>query len=168
MSGEKTQYVRTMDIEEKSVLQFLYNFPLLNQNKLIDMHNKEWKSSKCDCVVIIDRTSPYGNPIIVASESERYSSVSQFITYLFKSPKTLLKCQNLVDKDLACWCYPKLCHGLILHYLSTIFKEFAGKPISQYQIVKKVVTTLQQRLVDKKEISNQEIVLIRFILANNN
>lgn len=65
--------------------------------------------------VYIGRPSVWGNPFTMKFESERDKVVDKFQEYannkLKQEPDWLLP---LVGRDLACYCYPKRCHGDVL------------------------------------------------------
>lgn len=63
-------------------------------------------------VVAVDRSSDWGNPFIMHTESMRDHVCEQFERYakwrLIHEPEWLAP---LRGKNLACWCAPKRCHA---------------------------------------------------------
>lgn len=62
--------------------------------------------------VRVDRATNWGNPFIMADESQRDEVCNKFELYAFwrlnMEPHWL---DALKGKDLACWCAPKRCHA---------------------------------------------------------
>jgi len=69
--------------------------------------------------VLVDRSTPYGNPFIMQEEAERDYVCNVFEDYA----NELLKLEPhwldpLLDvHGLACWCFPKRCHAETLRRL---------------------------------------------------
>ncbi len=67
----------------------------------------------------VDRSSPWGNPFFMLSESERAAVCQKFRVYAVErarlEPNWLTPLQG---KNLACWCAPKQCHAEILMELA--------------------------------------------------
>lgn len=65
--------------------------------------------------VYIGRPSIWGNPFIISWTLTRKDVVTMYKTYLLSSPELLKKArEELVGKDLVCFCAPLPCHGDIL------------------------------------------------------
>ena len=94
--------------------------PVVILNKHI---NKDIPST----AVLIDRTTPWGNPFkIGASYGGKYitreSSLVLFRHYLDDHPELVAKAKiYLKGHDLVCWCKPEACHGDI--WLEYIYRE---------------------------------------------
>ena len=69
--------------------------------------------------VLVDRSTPWGNPFEMLSEKDRDRVCDDFETYarerVKKEPEWLTP---LAGKDLVCWCAPKRCHAFILKKLA--------------------------------------------------
>ena len=65
--------------------------------------------------VYIGRPSEYGNPYVVEIDGNRQEVMEKYILYLNQNEELQKKIkENLVGKDLACWCCPKPCHGDVI------------------------------------------------------
>lgn len=87
--------------------------------KVIHIRDKD----EHDNVVLIDRTTPYGNPYKIGVDGNRDEVIEKFRKYLLTN--TELQCmvmKEFQDKTLACWCKPKKCHG-------DIYVEFVNQTI---------------------------------------
>lgn len=66
--------------------------------------------------VYIGRGSPYGNPFQIGVDGTREEVIDKFRVYINNNPALqILIQQNLIGKDLVCFCAPKACHGDIVH-----------------------------------------------------
>jgi hypothetical protein len=73
--------------------------------------------------VLIDRTTPWGNPYRIGAIKRitRESSLAMFRKYLDENPLLVVKAKiYLKGHDLICCCKPKDCHGDI--WLEYIYK----------------------------------------------
>jgi ribosomal protein S30 len=61
-------------------------------------------------VVIIDRTTEFGNPYIISPEHTRQWAMAQHGA-LVKTGHYDDLLPRLVGKQMACWCAPRTCHG---------------------------------------------------------
>jgi hypothetical protein len=86
---------------------------LINQYKGIDNCLVSWTKEK-KLFVPIDRRTIYGNPFFMKVESERDLVCEQYSEYLKTNFELQKRIPELKGKALACWCYPKRCHGLSL------------------------------------------------------
>lgn len=76
--------------------------------KVIHIKNKKYY----DNVVLIDRTTDFGNPFIIGVDGSRDEVLEKFSKYFLTNQELQCKVMNeLKDKTLACWCKPKKCHG---------------------------------------------------------
>ena len=97
--------------------------PVVILNKHI---NKDIPST----AVLIDRTTPWGNPFRIGASIgdnfggkriTREGSLIMFRKYLDENPLLVAKAKiYLRGHDLICWCHPKACHGDI--WLEYIYK----------------------------------------------
>lgn len=62
-------------------------------------------------LVLIDRTSDWGNPFILGDDGDRDYVIESFAIYLRRTPSLLKRLPSLAGKVLACWCHPERCHG---------------------------------------------------------
>ena len=81
--------------------------------------NLRGKSTGHGEFVIVDRSSPWGNPYFMKTEAQRGEVCDKFEPYavdrLKKEPRWL---DHLRDQNLACWCAPKRCHAETLMRLA--------------------------------------------------
>jgi hypothetical protein len=67
--------------------------------------------------VWVDRKTPWGNPFKIGVHGTREECYELYEAWILDPKRAVLRAQirqHLRDKDLICWCYPKLCHGIIL------------------------------------------------------
>ena len=66
-----------------------------------------------DNVVLIDRTTKWGNPFKLSdNDNDRVEVLKKFENYVLTNPELCdMVIKELSGKTLACWCKPKLCHG---------------------------------------------------------
>ncbi len=67
----------------------------------------------------------FGNPISLTNENERPKCVSEYKTYFYdriaNDSEFKSRIEALRNKRIACFCAPKLCHGMIIvEYLENI------------------------------------------------
>lgn len=72
--------------------------------------------------VMVDRSTPFGNPYPLISEGLRRSCLERFARYavdrMAKDPGWALAVRALRGKRLICWCAPKACHADVLQCLA--------------------------------------------------
>jgi hypothetical protein len=61
--------------------------------------------------ILVDRTTPYGNPFKMYSESEREKVCNEFEAWAPSLPKFDQYLRELQGKNLVCHCAPKRCHA---------------------------------------------------------
>lgn len=77
--------------------------------------NKYHKDAPLDSIYI-GRGSPWGNPFSIGKDGTREEVVEKFEKYLSSNSNLLARVRSeLRGKNLVCFCYPKACHGDILH-----------------------------------------------------
>lgn len=64
--------------------------------------------------VYIGRGSKWGNPYVIGKDGNRKQVIEKYEEYIRNKPELLDSLYELVGKRLACFCFPKLCHGDIL------------------------------------------------------
>jgi hypothetical protein len=82
-----------------------------------------------DYDVLVDRSTPWGNPIRLADHPGRPEALLEYLWWLHTIPKSDRDPQHVDQYDqrwvhdhvnelrgetLACWCSPRLCHGHVL------------------------------------------------------
>ena len=86
--------------------------------ELPNLFNKRNKKIKIPhTAVLIDRTTKWGNPFPLKTdtEEEREEDIFQYVKWIELNPKLQAQMKKeLRGKDLVCWCFPKLCHGHII------------------------------------------------------
>jgi hypothetical protein len=72
--------------------------------------------------VYIGRGSKWGNPYVIGKDGTRKQVIQKYERYLLMRRNDLLNdLQELKDKTLGCWCFPKACHGDVLIKLIKTF-----------------------------------------------
>jgi hypothetical protein len=71
--------------------------------------------------VYIGRGSKWGNPFKIGIDGNRIEVIQKYEAYIRNNPYLISCLDELKDKVLGCFCYPKHCHGDILLKL---LKEF--------------------------------------------
>ena len=64
--------------------------------------------------VLIDRSTPWGNPFRIGSDGSRLAVVVNYKRWLTTRPDLVAALGELRGRDLVCWCTPELCHGNVL------------------------------------------------------
>jgi len=64
--------------------------------------------------VYIGRPSKWGNPFTIGKDGTREEVVEKYKEWIEKQSNLMNSLDELKDKVLGCWCFPKLCHGNIL------------------------------------------------------
>lgn len=82
------------------------------------------KHHKVPYDVYIGRGSPFGNPFIIGQDGDRETVIELYRVYFYDKIKHDVKFKAQVlalkDKRLACYCFPKSCHGdIIVEYLES-------------------------------------------------
>ena len=82
-------------------------------------HVVHCKKQKYD--IYIGRPSKWGNPFEVGKDGTREEVCKKYREWITKGAgrHLLNDLHELNGKVLGCWCYPKQCHGDILHELAT-------------------------------------------------
>jgi hypothetical protein len=66
----------------------------------------------------VDRSTPFGNPFRLYKESDRGLVLDQYCNWIYAPEQKWLrdKMRTEIPKDatLGCWCYPKLCHAMVI------------------------------------------------------
>jgi hypothetical protein len=78
------------------------------------VYNKRSRRPWPEDAVLIDRTTPYGNPYPKAepTRAARIRCLCQHAEYLLRRPDLVALIQrDLKGRDLLCWCDPLPCHG---------------------------------------------------------
>jgi site-specific DNA-methyltransferase (adenine-specific) len=69
--------------------------------------------------VNVDRTTDWGNPMVLGVDGDRHACVQHYQQYLDMRPGLLRRIPELRGgKVLCCWCAPELCHGDVLTKLA--------------------------------------------------
>ena len=105
--------------------------------EILNMHNTPMVRDLC---VRIDRKTKWGNPYKMSLESERLEVIKKYTYYILDS-KLLDDINELEEKWLSCWCYPRPCHGNVLKYLfehPELIGMYRGKAISKDDIVQRI------------------------------
>jgi Domain of unknown function (DUF4326) len=67
-----------------------------------------------DCDIRIDRSSKWRNPFIIDIDGTREEVIIKYKNWIMTQPELLNSLDELKNKKLGCWCYPKACHGNVL------------------------------------------------------
>ena len=68
--------------------------------------------------IYIGRPSKWGNPFEIGKDGNRDEVVEKYTTYILSNEELLNDLYQLKNKDLVCYCSPKLCHGDVLIILA--------------------------------------------------
>lgn len=72
--------------------------------------------------ILVDRSTPFGNPYPLVSEGLRRACLQRFSDYAGDRMRTdaawAQAVRGLRGKRLLCWCYPKACHADVLQCLA--------------------------------------------------
>lgn len=70
--------------------------------------------------VYVGRPSKWGNPIKLASESQREQVIDEYLEYLRDQPQLVDDMRReLAGKDLICWCAPRTCHADVIKHVAS-------------------------------------------------
>lgn len=65
--------------------------------------------------VYVGRPSSWGNPFSIGVWATREEVIEKYRLYLDEHPELIQQAKDeLVGKDLSCWCAPKACHADVL------------------------------------------------------
>lgn len=67
--------------------------------------------------IYIGRPSKWGNPFIINKSNTRFQVVMKYADWIITQDHLLTDLHELKNKDLLCFCSPKLCHGHVLRIL---------------------------------------------------
>jgi len=67
-------------------------------------NRSKWSPARA---VYVGRGSPWGNPFIMGTHGSRADVLSKFKCEVLPN----LDLEELVGRDLSCWCWPKPCHA---------------------------------------------------------
>ena len=81
-----------------------------NMHKDADLALLAW-AQETDRFVRIDRKSDWGNPFEMGEDGDRDTVCDSFEIYFGRKYSLHDRITELKGKVLACWCYPKRCHG---------------------------------------------------------
>lgn len=86
------------------------------------LYNKHHKDAPKDAIYI-GRPSKWGNPFEIGKDGTRREVVEKYKQYamsrlLDEKDSFTREIQELVGRDLVCWCAPLACHGDILLWLA--------------------------------------------------
>ena len=109
----------------------------MSEIEILNMRNTPLVADLC---FRIDRKTKWGNPYRMRSERERMDVIKKYTYYLLDS-ELVNDLHELEGKWLACWCYPKPCHGNVLKYLAEhpeLIGMYRGGAISRDEIVRRI------------------------------
>ena len=76
--------------------------------------------------VVVDRSSPWGNPFVIGRDGDRAEVIEQYRQWLFKNPLRDAEVRYLYGKYLVCHCAPEPCHAdVLLRYVNFHFAKLA-------------------------------------------
>ena len=110
---------------------------IMSEIEILNMRNTPCVPSQ---IVRIDRKSKWGNPYRMRSERERMDVIKKYTYYLLDSG-LVNDLHELEGKWLACWCYPKPCHGNVLKYIAEhpeLIGMYRGKAISRDDVIQRI------------------------------
>jgi hypothetical protein len=109
----------------------------MSEIEILNMRNTPLVADLC---FRIDRKTKWGNPYRMRSERERMDVIKKYTYYLLDS-ELVNDLHELEGKWLACWCYPKPCHGNVLKFLAEhpeLIGMYRGGAISRDEIVRRI------------------------------
>ncbi len=84
------------------------------QPQVLNIYRNPDAKKRSDCVYI-GRPSKWGNPFVIGKDGTREEVVAKYREYLLGRPDLLEQAKiELAEKNLVCFCSPKLCHGNVL------------------------------------------------------
>jgi hypothetical protein len=110
----------------------------MSEIEILNMRNTPLVADLC---FRIDRKTKWGNPYRMRSERERMDVIKKYTYYLLDSELVNDLHELREGKRLACWCYPKPCHGDVLKYIAEhpeLIGMYRGGAISRDEIVKRI------------------------------
>jgi len=85
------------------------------ETKVVNLKNDSYD-------MLVDRTTPFGNPFIIGPDGDRDDVISKFRVYWYAPEQYNLRAFARVllsGKRIGCWCKPQACHGdIIAEYLN--------------------------------------------------
>ena len=85
----------------------------VHANMKTDLALIEWAKEN-GLFVRVDRATEWGNPFLLPADGDRLTVVENYQWYLDRKPSLLAKLSEIQGKVLGCWCYPEMCHGVVL------------------------------------------------------
>lgn len=85
----------------------------VHANMKTDLALIEWAKEN-GLFVRVDRATEWGNPFLLPADGDRLTVVENYQWYLDRKPSLLAKLPEIQGKVLGCWCYPEMCHGVVL------------------------------------------------------
>ena len=82
------------------------------------VNKKTHKPTKND--VYIGRGSKWGNPFVIGRDGDRNLVIDKYIGWFETNDELIKDIDELIGKNLVCYCSPKNCHG---HYLLSLLKN---------------------------------------------
>ena len=96
--------------EDKKRRDFVKSGGTITINKKTDDKLRQWAEFE-GLFVPIDRGSPWGNPFVLDEDGDRDTVCNSYGVYIDLKYSLVKRVNELQGKVLACWCYPKRCHG---------------------------------------------------------
>ena len=76
--------------------------------------------------VVVDRSSPWGNPFVVGRDGDRAEVIEKYRQWLFVNPLRDAEVRYLHNRYLICHCAPEPCHAdVLLRYVNFHFEKLA-------------------------------------------
>lgn len=73
--------------------------------------------------VLIDRSTPWGNPFVIGKDGTRKEVIMKYEKWLLNNEELMGQIMKLDGKILGCHCYPKSCHGNVIIKIIEVFKQ---------------------------------------------
>ena len=100
-------------------------------NRIVNLRNGNYPDA-----IYIGRPGVWGNPFSKKAHPNE-DVIALYEQYVRNNPDLIEKLHELKDESLACWCYPKRCHGDVLLKL---LKEYGIEP--EWKIRSQIETNL--------------------------
>lgn len=85
--------------------------PLYREPRVL---NKRTLFRLSDDQVMVDRSTPFGNPFEIGRDGDREAVIEKFRRWVMRKAQADLReraKKELAGKDLVCWCAPLACHA---------------------------------------------------------
>lgn len=121
--GKRQQAIKLGAIEEDAFSEAMSAFRRewrRRYRNMVTIWNIKDSRTPADAV-LVDRTTPYGNPFIIGRDGNRFEVIEKYMQWIWRKQQLQLRMmmrENLAGKDLVCHCHPLPCHASIVAEVS--------------------------------------------------